>query len=258
MKKVFLVLMSVAICHSAIGQISTGESTSTSVRTGNRAQEGNFGLYVGAVAEFPMADYSEGAVRFLPLVNLKYMYSDKMELRLGIAMGRHSETVNGAVEGATEDESLNVQEKEINANFSLYPGVAYHFSKSNILDVYAGAEVPLGYDRVNNTTRFDESYNITQRTSFNVGLGGFIGLQAYIANLPLALGLEYGIYSRFDFGLKFKNTSQMNADSDKQVVYWTDDEQVNLGQGVEFKKLSARKANIGSQVRLTLTYFFNK
>jgi hypothetical protein len=258
MKKVFLILMSVALCHSAIGQISTGNSTSTSVRTGNRAQKGNFGLYVSGAVELPMSDFSKVNIRFLPLVNLKYMLSDKTEFRIGVSIGRYSEKAKGEVEGFTQTEVIKSNDKEVEANFSLYPGIAYHFSNSNILDVYVGAELPLGYDRMNNTTEFGEAYNIAKRTSFNIGVGGFVGLQAYIANLPLALGLEYGIYSRFDFGLKFKNQYKANADSDELITYTTDPDKISVGMGVDYKSLNASRINIGSQVRLTLTYFFNK
>ncbi len=254
--------MSVALCHFAIGQISTGNSTSTSVRTGNRAQKGNFGLYVGGAVEFPMSDFSTADIRVLPLANLKYMFSDKLEFRVGISAGRYSEKAKGEVEDPDPNAIYFLaksNDKEVEANFSLYPGIAYHFSNSNILDVYVGAELPLGYDRANYTTEFGESYNITKRTSFNIGIGAFVGLQAYIANLPLALGLEYGIYSRFDLGLKFKNQFKANAESNEVITYTTDPSEINVGgMGVNYKSLNASKVNIGSQIRLTLTYFFNK
>ena len=254
MKKVFLFLISVAICHSAIGQISTGDVTSTKLRTGNRAQEGNFGLYIGGAVDFSNTeDFDNTSIRFLPLVNLKYMLSDKMELRLGLSMSRHSNNVDGTIENILTNETEKLQDKAVEAKFSLSPGFAYHFSKSNILDVYVGAELPLGYDRMNIAHRFGEGYNITQRSSFNIGVGGFIGLQAYIANLPLAIGLEYGFYGRFNLGMQYKNEFKANASSDAQITYST----AQTGPFI-YKSLTARNGNIGNQIRLTLTYFFNK
>ena len=51
MKKIFLLL---ALCCGVVAvdaQITTGQNTSKVVRTGNRAQEGNFGLYLGATTD---------------------------------------------------------------------------------------------------------------------------------------------------------------------------------------------------------------
>jgi hypothetical protein len=67
-------------------------------------------------------------------------------------------------------------------------------------------------------------------------LGAFVGLQAYVANLPLAVGVEYGI------------SSLKTISSNKYV---TDEEQ-------EYKpeRRKDNTWNVGHQARLTLTYFF--
>ena len=142
----------------------------------------------------------------------------------------------------------------------LYPGFAWHFSSRNLLDVYVGAELPLGWD---NTTAFTETgvvdtpetgMNVTTskttKRSFIIGLGAFIGMQAYIADLPLALGVELGISSRYDTGLKYKHRIEANG-SEPQTYFTT-----TLDDSVQYDKLRARTGEIVGQARITLTYYF--
>ena len=82
-------------------------------------------------------------------------------------------------------------------------------------------------------------------------MGAFVGLQAYIADLPLALGVEYGISAVHATGLKYKNTV---VDKDgKRSVYYT-----RPGDNTQYDKLKSKEGGVGSQVRLTFTYYFGK
>lgn len=140
----------------------------------------------------------------------------------------------------------------------LYPGVAYHFSKLNILDVYIGAELPLGWDATTTksemTGEFGGSQSITKK-SFVIGLGAFVGLQAYIADLPLAIGVEYGLSSRLDTGLKYKSVTV--SDNTTTTTYQPDLTDFNhVEDNSTYSKLAARKGEIGGQFRLTLSYYF--
>jgi hypothetical protein len=262
MKKIFLTLVSVGISLSAMAQLSTGEQTARSIRTGNRAQAGDYGLYVGADLEYIQLENAPGtSVDFLPLVNLKYMYSNNIEIRLGIDLNKYSQNAKGEIKEGNK--TYEVQDKTVSVDHAIYPGIAYHFAKSNILDVYAGAELPLGYERTNETIVSDGDNDFNKRTkfAFNIGLGGFVGLQAYVANLPIAVGVEYGIFSRFDLGLKYKNVSKEGKGSDEETVYFTDPDAqnlLNLNGGAAYDKLSARNGSVGGQLRFTLTYFFKK
>ena len=69
----------------AQAQISTGESTASVFKTGNRAEKGDLGIYLGATTSM-LGDLfnSEASFTALPLINLKYMNTDKVETRLGI------------------------------------------------------------------------------------------------------------------------------------------------------------------------------
>ena len=249
--------MIVVMSYGAFAQLSTGSSTSTNIRTGNRAQEGDFGIYFGTDLKIiNLLKDPNVTPNFIPLVNLKYMMSDELELRIGIDLNKTTtnEKWEQKVEMDGKKKTIEGQYKEVKADNTILPGIAYHFSSNNILDVYAGAELPLGWERHNVKNKWDgdNGYSKINKTAFNVGLGGFIGLQAYVGNLPLAVGFEYGIYSRWDLNQKYKITSKANADSSETIMYTKE-----LTDGESYDKLSVRKGEIGNQLRFTLTYFFN-
>ena len=241
MKK--LVIAALALCMgfvTATAQITTGKSSAQVVRTGNRAEAGNFGLYLGATADMfkNLLSVDEAELKALPLINFKYMIDDNVEARLGLEWWTMSTGNKVTGENASGDYKSKYKNKETSKYF--YPGIAYHFSNSNLLDVYVGAELPIGWESTV-IKDFADSEAVDYKTKtvtrdFNIGLGAFVGLQAYVANLPLAVGVEYGISS-----LKTVSSSK----------YVTDEEQ-------EYKpeKRKDNTWNVGHQARLTLTYFF--
>lgn len=266
MKKI-LALAFVAICGAAVpatAQITTGTPTAKNIRTGNRAEKGDYGIFLG-VSSNMFKGLSDKNLKFnnpLPLVNLKYMVTDRWEARLGLEFSRTTEKVKGDLitdfsyndDGdPSVEETSEVKYKQVKGNNLFTPGIAYHFSKSNILDVYAGAELPIGWRRDKVVQNEDDDEITTRAGSFQIGLGAFIGLQAYIGDLPLALGVEYGISSMTDIGLT------KSVDKNGFKVKNVNDEQLNKITGLgddAFESLKARRGEIGSQFRITLTYFF--
>jgi hypothetical protein len=85
-------------------------------------------------------------------------------------------------------------------------------------------------------------------------MGVFVGLQAYIADLPLAIGLEYGISSRVDLGLKYKN--EYTTEQGTTIKYSPTNNFKYLEGSSSYSNLKARKGGIGNQIRLTLSYYF--
>jgi len=252
-QKIFVVLFLIScLSYSSLAQLTTGKSTANVVRNGNRASEGDFGIYFGTTTNIiNKVRNSDVSLTFMPLVNLKYMATDHFEWRLGLELNKWSTTEDGTQKDVKEN-SFDTGYKYTDVENSIYPGFAYHFSNTNLLDVYLGAELPLGYNRLtNNQTLNNTDYINSSSFAYHIGLGGFLGVQAYVANLPIAIGVEYGISSMFDFGLKTKHETKI-GDNDKQVTYTSD------LSGINYDKLSARKGEVGNQIRLTLTYFFNK
>lgn len=225
MKKVFLLLALCCGVVAADAQITTGQNTSKVIRTGNRAQQGNFGLYLGATTDM-FRKFTDGDIKFnaLPLINLKYMYTDNVEARLGIEWWKSTETVDASSKSESWEKS-----------YMFYPGIAYHFNNKNLLDVYVGGELPLGFG----SKGYDSGSNDVSATNFNIGLGAFIGLQAYIANLPVAVGVEYGV------SMLRSSVSDGRLTKDGMTI-----DQVT-------KDLDNTKFKLGHQARFTLTYYFD-
>lgn len=254
-KILFLALCLLGGALTANAQLTTGEPTAKVIRTGNRAKAGDFGLYVGVTSDMfgNMID-SEVGIAALPLLNFKYMTSDNFELRVGLEAYQLNEKLKGDTTG---DNAVSKSSKFNENSLMLYPGIAYHFSKLNILDVYVGAELPLGWDSYTKSTVNDTYSNTKTKRAFVLGLGAFVGLQAYIADLPLAIGVEYGISSRLDAGLKYKNvTVNDNTTTTTYTSNYYDLPNVAGYSSDSYSKLAARKGEIGGQVRVTLSYYF--
>ncbi len=240
MKKFFLMLA--FLCAGSMlvqAQITTGESQAQTIKTGNRAEKGDFGLYLGATSTMFQDLTSIGDLKALPLINFKYMFNDKVEGRLGIEWW--SKTTKDTEEFIEEDVVGTITDRTWGTNMKFYPGVAYHFAKSNVLDVYFGGELPFGWTKDGNSS---ESKILNQKLTseisnshFKIGLGAFFGLQAYVCNLPLAVGLEYGVSTLWNAG-----GETISADADNNVTVTTSDDALTW--------------ELGHQARLTLTYFF--
>lgn len=233
MKKAILLLALCCGTMVANAQITMGKSSSKVVRTGNRAQQGNFGLYLGATTDM-FNKIGDKGVKFsaLPLINLKYMATDQLEYRVGIEWWKSKEyTENKAASPTTETTN---SEK----TYMFYPGVAYHFNNQNLLDVYVGGELPFGFGNYGSATADDDFY----ASNFRVGLGAFIGLQAYVANLPVAIGVEYGVHGLYNT-VSDGRVSKDGLTIDKTPGY--------------IKDVNSSAFKLGHQVRFTLTYYFN-
>lgn len=241
MKKALLIALALCTGFVANAQITTGESSAQVIRTGNRAEAGDFGLYLGGTASMfkNLVNIDNAEFEALPLINFKYMVNDNVEARLGLEWWTSATINKSDVESTSYDYESKNKVKETTK--MLYPGFAYHFSNNNLLDVYVGAELPLGWGGNSTYTFVDQNGtegdvdNKTRVNTFKLGLGGFVGLQAYVANLPLAVGVEYGV-------------SSLNDVVSSKIVE-------EEGQKFE-SKTSDRDWTVGHQVRLTLTYFF--
>ena len=249
------VISALALCMgfaTVNAQITTGESSAQVVSTGNRAEAGNFGLYLGATAAMfeDLMNVDDAELKALPLINFKYMASDQFELRLGLEWWTSS--TGSKSTGEVNEEGLgypkgdfSTKERNKFTKKYLYPGFAYHFSNTNILDVYVGAELPIGWEVTSDLKYADykgkdlDLDTKTKSTEFNVGLGAFVGLQAYVANLPLAVGVEYGISS-----LKTISSSKVITDEDQDY------------EAPIESKSNGNNWKVGHQARLTFTYFF--
>lgn len=244
-----------------IAQISEGEPYSRTIRTGNRPGAGDWGIFIGpSFSEIVQMLDDNISITGFPLVNMKYYTSDNLEFRCGIQMSRSTDKTAGdlIIEDYDYDtDEYIISEKPVTMKYQdmfyrLTPGIAYHFSSKNLLDVYVGASLPFGISGDKYINIFDgKNYDTQKRTSFEIGLGAFIGLQCFVADLPVAIGFEYGLSGIKFLGQKYKH---INVDEEgvEQVYYTTysyyDDER--------YSTLKSSRGYLGSDVRFTISYFF--
>lgn len=281
MKKILFSALMACFALTASAQISEGAPSAKKYTTGNRPLKGTFGLYVGAETDL-FQDKLQGVddpnFEVLPIVNLKYMATDNLELRVGMRFWKQRYSFVGTNDADTDAGILEEKQsaKAVQSSNEFRPGFAYHFTKSNLLDVYAGIEGLIGWQRTNATSITSytldnqEGYLNVRDARITFGANAFIGLQAFIARLPLAIGLEYGFGTRWDGAIRQKTVSKPNNDTDETVTYTIGQDAADNGwnafaagvpQGQRngvYDGMKARKGAWGSQVRLTLSYYFNR
>lgn len=236
----------------ASAQLTMADPIAGKIKGGNRAESGNFGLYMGVTSNmFSGWANSDVDVTALPLINFKYMVTDRFEARLGLELYKQKNKVSSEVEMKEDNSTIEGASKTVESRNYFYPGIAYHFAPKNILDIYVGAELPIGWCRDYYNEEVGKTTTQSSKTTFDIGVGAFVGLQAYIADLPIALGVEYGLSALLNAGLKYKNTI-IDAEG-KKTTYYTD-----AAKEGRYDEYNATKSNIGSQFRLTFTYYFGK
>ncbi|MDR1878358.1 MAG: hypothetical protein LBQ64_02205 [Bacteroidales bacterium] len=258
MRKLFFIFV-LGMCLSIQGfaQISEGSVNAKIIRTGNRPEAGTFGVYVGPALSdiLRMADRNT-SWRGFPLVNLKYYTSPNLEFRLGLQFYSESSKTKGVLVNTANSDGTSYGTKSKESYNRIMPGIAYHFSSKNLVDVYLGVAIPLGYDIDDrNSVSSDEIalVNKVKRTSFVIGGEAFIGLQCFVADLPLSLGLEYGISGLCEFGQKYKHEVANVGGTETQIFYTTD----GNAMGTNYSDLKSQKGEAGSDIRLTISYYFN-
>ena len=255
MKKFLLIVAAMLLLIPfANAQISDGQPSSKTIRTGNRPKAGNFGLYIGLTSDiaYNLKGISDdgGLTIPLPLINFKYMDTNNFELRIGLDSFSKGKSQSAKT---VADPDLNIPSHQISSStydldLMFYPGVAYHFNSKNILDVYIGAELPIGGKFNQEKQVQDDQWRRSNTSAFKIGLGAFVGLQVFVANLPLALGLEYGLSANGTIGGKTKMVAYDG--NDKQTRYYA------AGDTTPYSKLRMSEGIFGQQVRVTLSYYF--
>ena len=267
MKKIYLllvtVLMSGILSNSLLAQLSDRVNSPSTFKTGTRPLAGDMGVFIGVSSEdidnwLDLQDFTG-----LPLINLKYYVTDKFVARLGIQATKTKDVVKGDVD-ATLDAPIGrtkLEYKNLESEIKLVFGVEKHFLATNLVDVYLGAGLPLGINRevLENNVEYDNgNYNesSTSRKTILYGYDLYIGLQGFMADLPLALGIEFGLSGLGHLGNKYKHTIKSdNGAVQTDIEYFTTDA---AGLGVPYTKLTATDFDLSGSARVTLTYFFKR
>ena len=252
MKKIFTLFFVALFAITSSAQITVGEPHSTVVeRTGNRPEAGTWGLYMGAsvgqVIDLVNSLDNDKIWYGLPMLNLKYYCTNNLELRLGMQFAVETSSKKANLYDKYSYAYGNLVNKH-GENFTRFrPGVAYHFNKTNILDVYLGAELPIGWNTASSKEEmFDGSLTSTRQGTFIIGAGVFFGFQVFIADLPFAIGLETG----------FSGLMHCGGNTKYKVIDTNGEETIYFNNNPSIYNASKISANWNADAAITFSYFF--
>jgi hypothetical protein len=264
-KIVFTFLSATFLCGTVFSQLSTRENEATTLKLGSRPGAGDmaltFGLGVtgGGVADLPIVNQLVSG----DILTFKSYTSSDMAFRLGVKLYKEATTDKGDLidnaGGALETDLY----KHLTREFILAPGIEKHFSKSNIFDVYAGSDLYLGFKRHfdNSEVEYDNGDYARSKMTSNplvLGLGGVVGVNVFIGQLPVSLGLEYGLNMKWtnEGKMKVKEEYSVGGVTDSQTYYVYSNDV--YGQRYSKLKTSDTEINTNSNVRIVLNIYFGK
>lgn len=198
-----------------------------------------------------------------PAITLKYYNSDQTTIRIGFYFSSDKEKLEGETGvGST----INSFESKYKLSKSyLYPALEYHLNNTNLVDVYAVISGRVGYENENRYSVVDVEASPLEEMeastfAFGYGIGAGIGLQFFVADLPLAIGAEVGVFANGLTGIKTRVQGTSGGSSyDYYTIDPNDFDQVSVpAAGSDFEDMKARTFDMGTGVRFSLTYFFNR
>lgn len=265
MKRIFILAAVLATASFGFSQLSTRENAETIYQIGTRPQAGDFGLMFGVPFSSNDNFVPINLLRSGDLITGKYYFRDDIAFRGGIKLMKSTEIIKG--EGnddfdPTAGGELVVDNSKTNEReFDLRIGAEKHFTNSNIFDVYTGADLHLGFGKNESKSRqefkngdYDE-FN-TKVAYRNIGVTPFVGVQVFILDLPISVGVEYGIDAIWSFG---KNIEKVNSDNKTGAVTTTEEfYQFADGSGGPYSKLRGKSVEINSNqnVKLVANIYF--
>ena len=274
MKKLFTILMVVAMSTTvSFSQISDRVNDKSTYLLGARPQAGNFGFYLAlSSAEIEGLTEDNWQESGIPLINVKYYKTDKLVLRAGIQVSKKRRSIDGTLDSDMTGYT-DYKHVETDANWNLALGAEQHFDLSNIFDSYIGLNGNMGYERsvrTHNESYAGGDYNNSEGSSFGFtyGLETFIGTNFFIADLPIATGLELGLIAKnygankykYDWDESFDGTSNSGTYytslvDDFENMYTVNGEN---SQSLQFTDLKARRFDIMPLARITLTFYLKQ
>ncbi|MBI4945943.1 MAG: hypothetical protein HY840_06035 [Bacteroidetes bacterium] len=250
-------------------QLSDRQNNPGKFKIGTRPVAGNLGFMIGgSMSDFKTLIKGDSSKNTLPLLALKYYKSDSQVWRLGVKATKNSTVRKGKIDTTGNylmglPTSVSKDSVTMTSEFLLYPGIEKHFLSSNIFDAYLAASLPLGFLRekqINNedigNTTSDYSHHKMSKMSLIYGIEAFFGIQAFIADLPLALGLEMGVSGIGYRGEKYKHKDEESnlGVATNQTYYTYKDDPMNA----KYSSLKSNSYELKGSVRLTLSYYFAK
>ena len=270
---IFFIICFTLLSTLSFAQLSTREDDQSVYKIGTRPVKGNFAYFIGvkskditeAVEKISGDDESDDALRYkakFSVMNLKYYLNNSVVLRAGLDLHKKKRVVEAA-----GDFGYKYSRKTSDRYYVLNLGLEKHFSTKNFLDPYVGAEIYAGVlasnrsstDAADNSTR----ETVKRGTSFLYGAGTFMGVQAFIADLPFSVGLEWGFLGLGYLGSKYKVESKTTTAgvTVSEAYYQSVVEDIdNKGEFSEQtgKTLKAKQFDLTGFLRVNFSYYFTK
>jgi hypothetical protein len=280
MKKLKLILPIILAFYgiNAFAQLSTRVKDSSTFKFATRPQKGDKALFTS----FVLKDTSLKSLKLIDILRLsdklvfKYYLTENNVFRANLNLNRSAENQKGIIADSSFYNPLikphlkDNRYKIVNSQFILKPGFEKHIKTSNVIDVYAGADIWIGFSRMNvisNTAQTNGDYSQMQMTMNQGLIGGnaFTGFNIFIAKLPLSIGMEYGWNGLTQLGNKMKvsvqdqigsgtNTTKAYADE-----YYINPKDVNgLVDAKLYERINRSSSNFGlnQTIRLTANIYF--
>lgn len=262
MKKITIVAGILAASTLAFSQLSSRTNAENQYQIGTRPQAGDLGLMFGLPLNSDSKFVPINLLRSGDLLTGKYYKSDDIAFRGGLRLTKVDTTFKGTGDEDNDPSGGLEQTVDKSTNntrdFDIRLGIEKHFSSSNIFDVYTGADLHLGFSKnlVKTSQEFDNGdfdNETTKSSTKNVGITPFVGVQVFVLDLPISIGLEYGIDALWSFG---GNKEKVIVDSDMGGVK-TNSEFFSYN-GKQYTKLSDKAVNINTNqnVKLVLNLYF--
>lgn len=196
----------------------------------------------------------------------KYFFKDNMALRLGMRLAKESQKSKGTIDTAFAGGNVSGREqRDSKYEFVLVPGVERHFSNSNIFDVYVAGELYLGFGRTlttDNTNYSNGFYEHNRRATpkYMAGLGALIGVNMFVLDLPLSIGIEYGLNAVYNLSNKTKVLSEVqDATGTSNNTYYTQEKDpFGNADNNQYNSLKSTSSyiNTASNFRVNLNFYF--
>lgn len=275
MKKILLFTAFVALTVSqSFAQLSTRENYDVNLRMGTRPQAGDASLQF-VLPPFGIGEaglFGGNSLLSNDFLTYKYYYTNDIVLRGGLRWSVESGSSKGtaadssATNPITSADLSEFSQKFVNRDFALGLGAEKHFSNSNIFDVYVGGEVMFGFakDKVKENYDFfngDQDYFTATTKSRLVGFGLFTGFNMFVAELPLSIGLEYGLTGKWLLGGKtnFEFEQRVGSATASGEFVSQDNDIMGNVDGRQYSDLSRREFNMNTNhnVRLSINIYFS-
>lgn len=265
MKKLNLILLAAFMLSvTSYAQLSSRENDNTSLKIGNRAQKGDMALTFGV----PLSTGNEAELYDANMLNpgdfitVRYFTQNDIAIRGAVRFYKTSDKASGSDYEISplDAETGTFAAKNSSSEYYLVPGIEKHFLNSNIFDVYMGADALIGFGKnlslseVENSTGAFMNYKSVQN-SFNFGVEGVIGVNVFVAQLPISVGFEYGL--GFLYAKEGKTKVTVEDDVNGEYEYYTYSGNMTI-PGAQYKELKASTfgMNTNQNARILLNVYF--